>query len=153
MSKTIVDQSFEEVLPWSEFSYRLYQKDIPHLPRLLSEFPDERWRQLRQNLACAWPRVLWLNPDNEAPGFQTDAEAKLTDATSVLGDQAYLSGYDALESIAHTLGRRTIRRRGLEPPPFEWRTPARSCAQVNGMPLETIRATPPISQLPNPTPQ
>ena len=91
--------------------------------------------------------MLWLNPDNEAPGFQTAEEAKQADATTVLGDQEYLSGYDALESIMHILGRRVARKNGVVPPPFEWRTPARSCAQVNGMaPDEWVRATPPLSE-------
>lgn len=146
VSKTVVDQAFEEVLPWDAFSYRLYQKDIPRLPELLAAFPDEKWRELRRNLACVWPRVLWLNPDNEAPGFQTAAEARRADATTILGDQGYLSGYDALESVMHTLGRRAARRRGFELPPFEWRTPAKSCAQLNRQPVQGIRATPPLSQ-------
>ena len=68
------------------------------------------------SLACGrpygyarWPRVLWLNPDNDAPGFHTAEEAKQADATTVLGDQEYLSGYDALESTMHILGRRVAR--------------------------------------------
>ena len=60
VSNTTVDQAFAPLLPWHEFSYRLEQKDIPHLPQLLADFPDAEWRRLRRNLACAWPRVLWL---------------------------------------------------------------------------------------------
>lgn len=145
VSQTVVDQAFEEVLPWERWSLRLYQKDIPKLPQILAAFPDDAWRALRRNLACIWPRVLWLNPDNEAPGFQTAEEAKQADATSLLGDQGYLSRYDALESIIHILGRRVARKQGITLPPFQWRTPARSCAQLNAIAPEQIRSTPPLS--------
>merc|ERR1711965_867340 len=99
VSNTSVDQAFEEVLPWEAFSLRLTQADIPNLPRLLAEYPDAKWRELRRNLACAWPRVLWLNPDNEAPGFQTADDVLKANATASLGSQTFLSGYDAFESI------------------------------------------------------
>ena len=127
VSNTTVDQAFASLLPWHEFSYRLKQSDIPNLPKLLQDFPDAEWRRLRRNLACAWPRVLWLQADNEAPGFQTVAESKSADATSKLGSQGYLSGYDAFESVMHTLARKAAARKGLMPPSFGWRTPALSC--------------------------
>ena len=75
VSNTTVDQAFASLLPWEKFTYRLKQKDIPNLPKLLAEYPDASWRELRRNLACAWPRVLWLQADNEAPGMQTLATA------------------------------------------------------------------------------
>ena len=152
VSATSVDQAFEEVLPWGRFSLRLMQKDIPQLHSILADFPDDKWRELRRNLACVWPRVLWLNPDNEAPGFQTAAEAQKADATAVLGDESYLAGYDGLESIMHTLGRRAMRRKGLTPPRFDWRTPAKSCAAVSaGSPgaLAPV-GTPPLSTAASP---
>ena len=62
VSRTSVDQAFEDVLPWDEFSLRLEQKDIPRLPQLLAEYPDDKWRALKRNLACVWPRVVWLHP-------------------------------------------------------------------------------------------
>jgi len=141
VSNTTVDQAFDEILPWEKFSLRLWQKDIPDLPKLLAEFPDDKWRELRRNLACAWPRVLWLNADNEAPGMQTDDIGR-ADATTALGTQGYLSGYDAMESIMHTLARRRAKKKGLPPAPFEWRTPASSCKTVQG---PAIMATPPTS--------
>jgi len=147
VSNTTVDQAFDEILPWSMFSLRLWQKDIPQLPQLLADFPDEKWRELRRNLACAWPRVLWLNADNEAPGIQTD-NVRRAAATQQLGRQAYLSGYDAMESIMHTLGRRRARRMGRVPPPFEWRTPASSCKSIQG---PSIASTGPLSAQPDET--
>ena len=69
-SNTSVNQAFEELLPYERFSLRLKQSDIPSLPAILRAFPLERWRELRANLACVWPRILWLQPDNEAPGVQ-----------------------------------------------------------------------------------
>ena len=144
VSNTSVDQAFNSLLPWDEFSYRLTQADIPDLPRLLAEFPDERWRKLRRGLACAWPRVLWLQPDNEAPGMQTEkGVAQRADATAKLGSQAYLSGYDAFESLMHTLARRAARRKGKgELAQFGWRTPATSCKRIAG---DGLAVTPPVS--------
>lgn len=132
LSNTSVDQAFEELLPWSQFSLRLKQSDIPNLPELLDRFPLEQWQQLRRSLACVWPRVLWLQADNEAPGQQLDGEGKSSNATAALGDEAGLTQHDAWESIMHTLKRRLMRRRGVEPPPFEWRVQARSCQKVMG---------------------
>lgn len=143
VSNTSVDQAFNSLLPWDEFSYRLKQEDIPNLPRLLAEYPDDKWRRLRRHLACAWPRVLWLQPDNEAPGMQNEDEAKAADATAKLGSQAYLSGYDAFESLMHTLARKAAERKGRTVPSFEWRTPATSCKAVDG---ETLTSTPPLSR-------
>ena len=142
VSNTTVDQAFASLLPWSEFSLRLKQADIPFLPRLLAEFPDEEWRRLRRNLACAWPRVLWLQADNEAPGMQTASESAKADATARLGKQTYLSGYDAFESVMHTFARRAAKRKGVTLPPFGWRTPAESCKTVQG---EGVQADPPMS--------
>ena len=143
VSATTVDQAFDELLPWSKFSLRLTQKEIPQLPAILEQFPDDQWRELRRNLACAWPRVLWLQADNEAPGNQADNVSK-ADATSKLGAQSYLAGFDALESVMHTLSRRLeTRRTGNAPPAFDWRTPAQSCTKVQG---PAIKATPPVFQ-------
>ena len=86
LSNTTVDQAFEELLPWAEFSLRLYQRDIPNLPTILDAFPMEKWRELRRALACVWPRLLWLQSDNEAPGDQLNARAwGRSDATAALG--------------------------------------------------------------------
>ena len=90
-----------------------------------------------------WPRILWLNPDNEAPGIQRGAEAFRSDATAKLGSQAFLSGFDALESVMHTLQRRVARRSGQPVPPFEWRTPAASCVANFG---RGVQATPAVSE-------
>ena len=142
VSNTTVDQAFDTLLPWHRFSLRLRQADIPNLPRILADFPDDRWRELRRNLACAWPRVLWLQPDNEAPGTQAYGASIRADATAKLGKQAFLSGYDAFESVMHTLAQKAAVRRGATPVPFDWHTPAASCtagAQHAG--------TPPVSEL------
>ena len=130
VSNTSVDQAFEELLPYPLFSWRLTQADIPNLPALLAAFPADEWRKLRRNLACVWPRVLWLPGDNEAPGIQRDAAAIRSTATDMLGDQSFLREYDAWTSLMTTLARRAARRRNgsATPAPFEWRTPARSCA-------------------------
>jgi len=142
VSNTTVDQAFDELLPWSQFTLRLWQKDIPYLPEILAAFPDDKWRELRRNLACAWPRVLWLQADNEAPGTQSDVGVVKADATAKLGAQSGLSEYDAFESIMHTLARRVARRRGSTPPKFEWRTPSTSCIKVQGA---DIAASPAVS--------
>ena len=142
-SNTTVDQAFATLLPWDAFSLRLKQADIPDLPRLLAEYPDAEWRRLRRNLACAWPRVLWLQADNEAPGMQTARESRSADATSQLGSQAYLSGFDAFESLMHTLGRKAAVRRGKPLPPFRWRTPSESCQHLHGN--QPFPTEPPLS--------
>ena len=118
--------------PYPLFSLRLTQADIPHLPAILDAYPAEAWHSLRRNLACVWPRVLWLPSDNEAPGRQEDAASRRSTATEMLGDQAVLREYDAWTSLMTTLARRAARRRKEAVPAFEWRTPARSCrAQVS----------------------
>ena len=43
LSATSVDQAFEELLPWANFSLRLTQADIPNLPQILDAFPDDAW--------------------------------------------------------------------------------------------------------------
>ena len=58
LTNTSVDQAFDELLPWRQFSVRLRQRDIPHLPELLASFPDGEWRRLKRNLGCVWSRVL-----------------------------------------------------------------------------------------------
>ena len=45
----------------------------------------------------------------------------------MLGEQGFLRDYDAWTSLMSTLARRAARRRKEAVPPFEWRTPARSC--------------------------
>jgi len=127
VSNTSVDQAFEELLPYRLFSLRLTQADIPRLPEILDAFPADAWHGLRRNLACVWPRVLWLVADNEAPGRQVDAASRRSTATEMLGDQGFLRDYDAWTSLMTTLSRRAARRRNEAVPPFEWRTPARSC--------------------------
>ncbi len=144
VSNTTVVQAFDELLPWHLFSLRLYQRDIPHLEAILDGFPFEKWRELRRNLACVWPRVLWLNPDNEAPGTQGGDDLR-ANATARLGAQSFLAGYDAFESVMHTLQRRVVRRAGKTPPPLEWRTPADSCKANFG---PRVQATPAVSTLP-----
>ena len=141
VSNTTVDQAFASLLPWNEFSLRLKQADIPRLPEILSQYPDAEWRRLRRNLACAWPRILWLQADNEAPGMQTASESARADATAKLGQQGYLSGYDAFESVMHTLARRAAARKKLSLPEFQWRTPAQSCKTIQG----EVAAEPPQS--------
>ena len=74
--------------------------------------------------------------------MQNEEEAKAADATAKLGSQAYLSGYDAFESLMHTLARKAAERKGKAFPAFQWRTPATSCKAQNG---ETIASTPPLS--------
>ena len=149
VSNTTVDQAFASLLPWDQFSLRLKQADIPNLPKILAEYPDAEWSRLRRNLACAWPRVLWLQADNEAPGQQTASESAKADATAKLGSQSYLSGYDAFESLMHTFARRAAKRRCSKDPKyctestFEYRTPARSCKVASGS-IE-YSATPPTS--------
>ena len=143
VSNTTVDQAFASLLPWHEFSVRLTQADIPNLPQLLERFPDAEWRRLRRNLACAWPRVLWLQSDNEAPGYQTESEVAAANATAKLGSQSYLSGYDAFESLMHTLAQRVAVRKGIIPPRFEWRTPAESCRVAAEGKVQP--GTPPVS--------
>ena len=159
VSNTTVVQAFDELLPWERFSLRLWQRDIPNLPTLLADFPDERWRELRRNLACAWPRVLWLQADNEAPGTQRAQDVLKANATASLGAQSFLSGYDAFESLIHTLGQRTARRKqgtyrlsldelqGWKRPDsqFEWRTPSTSCKEVQGT---AVQASRPLSERP-----
>ena len=131
LTNTSVDQAFDELLPWRQFSVRLRQRDIPHLPELLASFPDGEWRRLKRNLGCVWSRVLWLHPDNEAPGEQlTAAAAGNADATGALAAQPQLRDHDAYHALLLTLARRAERRRSGQPPrPFDWRAPATSCAK------------------------
>ena len=106
------------------------QADIPRLPELLEQFPDAKWRQLKLNLACVWPRVMWLNADNEAPGIQQSEQQQSADATAALGDEAQLRGYDAWESLMEAMHRRHERRQGREPAPYDWRAPSSACKRV-----------------------
>jgi len=90
--------------------------------------------------------VLWLQADNEAPGMQTLATAGKADATARLGSQAYLSGYDAFESLMHTLGRKAAARNGRTLRAFGWHTPASSCAATSGKGAAAARlVTSPLS--------
>ena len=128
VSHTSVDQAFEDLLPWDEFSLRLTQADIPRLPQLLAQYPDAKWRALKRNLACVWPRVVWLHPDNEAPGKQLADPATLTaNATAMLGGESNLRESDAWHSLIEVMHRRRLRREGREAPQFEWRVPSRAC--------------------------
>jgi hypothetical protein len=129
ISNTMVEPAFADLLPYERFSLRLRQADIPRLPSILRAFPLQRWRELRAALACVWPRLLWLQADNEPPGIQpAGAEVALANATSALGVEAgVLERHDAWNSLMATLSRRAMVRRGEVPSPFEWRAPARSC--------------------------
>eukprot|EP00965_Chrysotila_dentata_P149146 4925775-Pleurochrysis_carterae.AAC.2 len=93
-----------------------------------------KWRQLRHNLACMWPRVLWLQSDNESPGEHLVGgrynERAVTDnVLAALGDEHKLTNYDAWESVIQTLKRRLLQKRNATLPPFDWKTPARSCEE------------------------
>ena len=135
VSKTSVDPAFADLLPYERFSLRLYQKDIPDLPSILMAFPLDKWRGLHEALACVWPRLLWLQADNEAPGIQIESNPVVSNATAALGDEAeILARHDAWESLMITLSRRTMKHRGEVLPGFEWRTPAHSCTSYARQP-------------------
>lgn len=47
----------------------------------------------------------------------------------------------------HTLGRRAMRKKGQPLPPFDWRTPSTSCAEVAAQPTSELAriGSPPMS--------
>lgn len=126
-TNTSVDSAYAELLPYDRFSLRLYQSDIPRLESLLRAVPLARWRQLRKGLACVWSRILWLHPDNEAPGAQVSVEESKRATTTSLGRESGLEEHDAWHALLETLRRRALLRRGVKPPVFDWRSPAASC--------------------------
>lgn len=115
-SRTDVDQAFEELLPYSNFSLRLEKKDVPQLPTILAQVPQDRWLQMRANLGCVWPRLLWLH--GAGAGRRRS------------GLCGSLCGVDAWETLMATLQHRAARRRGVAPEPFSWVATSASCARV-----------------------
>ena len=119
-SKTDVEQAFEEMLPYANFSLRLTQADIPNLPEILGSYPNASWRQLRRNLACVWPRMLWL---------QTHGIGGLNGGgRDVRRQDEDLKSHDAWATLMETLRARAAQRRGrMDERTFDWRVPTRSC--------------------------
>ena len=98
---------------------------------LLEQYPDSKWRQLKLNLACVWPRVMWLQADNEAPGIQlSEQQWGHADATTMLGDETQLRAHDAWGSLMEAMHRRHERQQGRQPPAFDWRAPSSACKRV-----------------------
>ena len=130
-----VEQAFESVLPYANFSLRLRQSDIARLPEILNALSDEHWHALRRGIACVWPRVLWLQDEQHAYGG----------ATSPLST---LRSVDAFETLIEVLKKRLLTRRrpgssrtdrAPSPPPFDWRTHVESCSPVVGVPFSRSR--------------
>ena len=120
-------QAFEELLPYANFSLRLQQADIPNLPQILGSFSNASWLQMRRNLACVWPRMLWLQTHGIGGGLTGGADAR--GARDVLQDEE-LKSHDAWATLMETLRARTARRRGQPEKSFDWKVPTRSCAAV-----------------------
>ena len=116
-SQTEVEQAFEELLPYADFSLRLRQADIPRLPELLAAVPNATWLQLRRGLGCVWPRMLWLRDQGLGGGADQSSARELR-------------AFDAWETLVATLTMRVAQRRKQPPPPFEWRASVRSCTAL-----------------------
>ena len=120
-SKTDVEQAFEELLPYANFSLRLRQTDIPNLPAILGAYPYAPWLQLRKNLACVWPRMLWLQTRGIGVGRAQRSDERL-------------KAHDAFATLMATLRARLARLGRYEDVrSFEWRTPASSCEEFRLM--------------------
>lgn len=53
-----VDQPFQNVLPYEEFSIRLTNDDIPHIPDILGKISDVEIRYLQRGLLRFWPAFV-----------------------------------------------------------------------------------------------
>ena len=109
--------SFEEVLPWAEFSLRLTSADIPQLPQLLDAVPAENVTSMRRALGCIWPRMLWL-----APGLHT-AEF---DASDIIKE---VRAHDAFATLMWNLRRRLSMKKGPGDTGASWRVHSATCAR------------------------
>ena len=121
-SNTEADQAFEDLLPYANFSLRLKQDAIPNLPKLLADFPRDHWVALRRNLACVWPRIMWLREESARShlvrGHPKGGQGPRGGAGSP--GSPGLEQYDAWETMMATLARKAARRRGEALPPFRW---------------------------------
>ncbi|KAL1522967.1 hypothetical protein AB1Y20_017931 [Prymnesium parvum] len=57
----LLEQAFEELLPWASFALYLNRSQIPYLDAILRDFPADRLAALRRGVACVWPRLYWLH--------------------------------------------------------------------------------------------
>jgi hypothetical protein len=58
-----VFQPYEDILPYEEFSIRLNNEDIPHLPSILRAISSERLEELQKNLKKYWQSMIWPSED------------------------------------------------------------------------------------------
>lgn len=60
----------EELIPWDKMSVRVAEKDIEKLDTILAEVManEVRMRNMRAELACAWPRLLWSSIEGSHAG-------------------------------------------------------------------------------------
>jgi len=121
-SNTEADQAFEDLLPYANFSLRLKQDAIPNLPKLLADFPKDHWVALRRNLACVWPRIMWLREESARSHLLRGQPKGGQGPRGGAGSPGSpgLEQYDAWETMMATLARKAARRRGEALPPFRW---------------------------------
>jgi len=59
-----VFQPYEDVLPYEDFSIRLNNDDIPHLPKILRAVTPEKLEALQKGVAKYWPALVWPQEEN-----------------------------------------------------------------------------------------
>ena len=106
------------MLPYANFSLRLRKEDIAELPRILAAFPRERWLELRRNLGCVWPRIMWL---------RAQKPALVGGAGGGAAEAARRQEYDAWETLMASLARKAALQRGEPQPPWQWWAATPSC--------------------------
>ena len=92
-----VEQPFEEVLPYRAFSLTLTHAEIPRLPEILEQVPEQEWLAMRARLQCVWTRLVWLQNEVEYNVSQLGAERER------------LRSMDAFATLMLALRRRTGR--------------------------------------------
>ena len=60
-------QPFEDILPYEDFSIRLNNGDIPHLPRVLRSVTPQQLEVLQRGVATYWRAFLWNEYEEVKP--------------------------------------------------------------------------------------
>ena len=65
----LIQQAFEDLLPYEQFSLRFSPDDLPHLPTLLRQQPRQRICEMRRAASKFYRAVLWQPPQGRAYDF------------------------------------------------------------------------------------
>ncbi len=120
-----LEQVYEEVLPWDEFTLRVNRSQIPELPRLLREVTPAEHEAMLRAAACVWPRLFWLHAfGGDTHDAQLERPPPQCNA-ACLEQLRTLVGFDAFETLMALLRRRVDRvNASSASDPHSWHTPA-----------------------------